>query len=520
MYDYIIVGAGSAGCVLANRLSEDADISVLLLEAGGSDTKQEIHIPAAFSKLFKTPYDWGYFTEPEPAMADRPMFWPRGRVLGGSSSINAMIYIRGHRNDYDGWRDLGNDGWGYDDVLPYFRKSENQERGASEYHGVGGPLNVADLTHRNPITAAFIEACVEMGIPANPDFNGALQEGAGYYQVTQKKGMRWSAVNGYLKPALHRPNLTVRTATMVTRIEIEQGRATGVSYVKDGKAESVRATREVLICGGAINSPQLLMLSGLGPADHLQSLGIAVVADLPGVGRNLQDHLLAGVAMRSTKPITMEKAQSPGSILNYLLFRKGPLSLNIAEAGAFIKLRADAPNPDIQFLMAPAIFIDHGFHKPDGCGFSLGPALLRPRSRGSLMLRSAAPIDPPVIHANYLADDDDRQMMVDAMRVAIDISQAKAFSPFQGGMYIGDPTMSDAELTRFLGQYAQTNYHPVGTCKMGGDAMAVVDAQLRVRGVEGLRVVDGSIMPAIVSGNTNAPIIMIAEKAADMIKRA
>lgn len=520
MYDYIIVGAGSAGCVLAHRLTEDAQVTVLLLEAGGPDTQTEVHIPAAFSKLFKGPLDWAYSTEPESAMANRPMYWPRGKVLGGSSSLNAMIYIRGARYDYDAWRDLGNAGWGYSDVLPYFKKAEDQERGASEYHGVGGPLHVADRRYVNPITEAFIASGAEMGMPRNDDFNGATQEGIGAYQYTVKRGERWSAVNGYLKPAMKRPNLTVQTKALVTRIQIEHGRATGVTYLRDGRTETAHAAREVLLSGGAINSPQLLMLSGLGAADHLRALGIPVLADLPGVGQNLQDHLLCGVVYESTRPVTLDKAETIGNIAAYLCFRKGPLTSNVAEAGGFFKIRPDAPAPEFQYLMAPAVFIDHGFHKPTVFGYSFGPALLRPRSRGALTLRSADPTQHPLIYANYFADEDDLRTFREAMRFTIEHAQAKALSPFRGKLYIGKPNMSDAELTQLIGEYAQTNYHPVGTCKMGSDPLAVVDAQLRVRGVEGLRVVDGSIMPTIVSGNTNAPIIMIAEKAADLIKSA
>jgi len=521
MYDYIIVGAGSAGCTLANRLSEDPQTSVLLLEAGGPDKKQEIHIPAAFSKLFKTPYDWEYYTEEEPLMAGRKMYWPRGKVLGGSSSINAMIYIRGHRHDYDSWRDAGNDGWGYADVLPYFKKAENQERGPSEYHGVGGPLNVADLRYVNPLSRAFVEACKETGIPENSDFNGAENEGAGIYQTTQKNGARWSTVNAYLKPALKRPNLTVRSETQVARIVVEHDRATGVTYMKNGQIETALANREVLVCGGAINSPQILLLSGIGPADHLQSLGIEVVLDLPGVGENLQDHLVAGAVYQSTKPISLNDAEKPGNILNYMLFKKGPFTSTIAEAGGFIKTRSGLPAPDIQYHFAPVFYKAHGFEKIPGHGFTVGPTLLHPRSRGRIRLHSSDPFAHAAIHANYLSDEEDARTLLAGLKLAHELAHTRAFAPFLGAEI--EPNTwkrDDSEAIEAIRQSAETIYHPAGTCKMGTDAMAVVDPQLRVRGIAGLRVIDASIMPTVVGGNTNAPTIMIAEKAAEMIKQS
>jgi choline dehydrogenase len=519
MYDYIIVGAGSAGCTLANRLSEDSQTSVLLLEAGGNDNEQKIHIPAAFSQLFKTPYDWEYYTEEESEMARRKMYWPRGKVLGGSSSINAMIYIRGHRHDYDSWRDAGNEGWGYADVLPYFKKAENQERGPDEYHGVGGPLNVADMRYVNPLSRAFVEACLETGIPANNDFNGAANEGAGVFQTTQKNGARWSTVNAYLKPTLKRPNLTVRPQTQVARVVIENGRATGVAYVVNGQIETAHANREVLICGGAINSPQILMLSGIGPAAHLKEMGIEVVVDLPGVGENLQDHLASGAAYHSTKPVSLADAQKTGNVLNYLLFKKGPLTSTIAEAGAFIKTRSDAPAPDIQYHFAPTFFKGHGFEPVPGHGFTIAPTLLHPTSRGRILLRSNDPTAHAVIRANYFSTEEDIQVMLAGLKIAHEIAQTRAFAAFRGPeLEPGTWQHPDSEAIQVLRESSETLYHPAGTCKMGNDALAVVDAQLRVRGIEGLRVIDASIMPTVVGGNTNAPTIMIAEKAADMLK--
>ena len=519
MYDYIIVGAGSAGCVLANRLSEDPQTTVLLLEAGGPDKKQEIHIPAAFSKLFKTPVDWEYYTEEEPQMVNRKMYWPRGKVLGGSSSINAMIYIRGHRHDYDSWRDAGNEGWGYTDVLPYFKKAENQERGPSEYHGVGGPLNVADLRYVNPLSRAFVEACKELGIPENTDFNGAVNEGAGIYQTTQKKGERWSTVNAYLKPALNRPNLTVRPDTQVARVTIENGRATGVAYMSDIQILTERASREVLVCGGAINSPQILMLSGIGPADHLKSVDIEVVLDLPGVGENLQDHLVAGAAYYSTQPVSLNDAENLKNLFTYLLFKKGPLTSTIAEAGGFIKTQSDLPAPDIQYHFGPVFFKAHGFEQIEGHGFTIGPTLLHPKSRGRILLRSGDPFAHALIHANYLSEEEDTRTLLAGLKLAHELAHTKAFAPYLGPEV--EPATwkrEDKEVIDVIRQSAETIYHPAGTCKMGTDAMAVVDPQLRVRGIEGLRVIDASIMPTVVGGNTNAPTIMIAEKAAEMIK--
>jgi choline dehydrogenase len=521
MYDYIIVGAGSAGCTLANRLSEDPQINVLLLEAGGDDKKQEIHIPAAFSKLFKTPYDWEYYTEAEPAMAQREMYWPRGKVLGGSSSINAMIYMRGHRYDYDAWRDAGNEGWGYADVLPYFKKAENQERGPDAYHGVGGPLNVADMRYVNPLSRAFVEACIETGMPANNDFNGAVNEGAGVFQTTQKNGARWSTVNAYLKPALGRANLTVRTGTQVARVVIENGRATGVALSANGQIETIQAQREVLVCGGAINSPQILMLSGVGPADHLQKMGIEVIVDLPGVGENLQDHLTTEAVYRSSQPVSLNNAQKPGNVLNYLLFKKGPLSSTIAEAGAFFKVQADAPAPEMQFHFTPTSFKQGGFEPDAGHSFMILPTLLHPTSRGRIRLRSSDPSSHAAIYANYFSTEEDIQVMLAGLKIAHEVAHTRAFAPFLGAEREPGGTWKrpDSEVIQAMRESAETLYHPAGTCKMGHDQLAVVDAQLRVRGVAGLRVIDASIMPSVVGGNTNAPTIMIAEKAADLIKQ-
>lgn len=519
MYDYVIVGAGSAGCVLAHRLSLDPSISVLLLEAGGPDTKQEIHIPVAFSKLFKTPADWTYYTEEQAHLKQRKLYWPRGKVLGGSSSLNAMIYHRGGRHDYDSWAEAGNKGWSFADVLPYFKKAENQERGASEYHGVGGPLNVSDLRTVHPLARTFVEACAEIDLPRTDDFNGPNEVGAGVFQVTQKRGQRWSTARAYLQPALNRPNLSVHTQVHVTRLLWDKVRAVGVSYIQDGKEVQVRVNREVILCGGAINSPQILLLSGIGPADDLRKLDIPVVVDLPGVGQHLEDHLSTGVLYACKQPITLAGAESLVNLLNFMLFKRGPLTSNVAEAGAFLKTRDDLPTHNLELILAPAYFVAHGAENPPGHGFTLGIVLLHPESNGSITLRTNDPLDPPIIQPNYLASNADRQLLVDGFKLCRRIAQAHAFDAFRGDEYaMSRDAQSDSEITEKIRDYAETLYHPVGTCKMGHDALAVVDDQLRVHGVEGLRVVDASIMPSIVGGHTNAPTIMIAEKAADLIK--
>lgn len=519
MYDYIIVGAGSAGCVLANRLTEDASVKVLLIEAGGADTNPEFRIPLAVSKLFMSPHDWAYQTEAQPQLNERQIFWPRGKVLGGSSSLNIMVYIRGQAYDYDQWAANGNSGWSYADVLPYFKKSEHQQRGASQYHGANGPLHVSDLRSPNVLSRAFVEAGVQTGLRRNDDFNGAVQEGVGLAQVTQKRGTRDSTADAYLRPALNRPNLNVITEALVQRILFEDRRAVGVSYKRQGQErqeEQAHATREVLLCAGAVNSPQLLLLSGVGAADQLQKFSIPVVADLPGVGENLQDHLLVPVGYACTRPVTLAAARSLSNLLKYRFFRRGPLTSNIGEAGGFYKTRQDLPVPDLEIAFTPAAFRNPKVH-----GFTIGSILLGPQSRGYIALRSPDPQQSPSIQPNYLQRAEDIEVLIAGVKLARRLAHAKAFDRYRGEeVSPGPQVQSDEDIAAFVRKIATTVYHPVGTCKMGTDALAVVDNTLRVHGVEALRVVDVSIMPTIVHGHTNADAIMIAEKAADLIKEA
>ena len=518
-YDYIVVGAGSAGCVLAARLTEDRRTRVLLLEAGGAGGAKEIRIPAAFSKLFKTGVDWNYATEPEPHLRNRRLYWPRGKVLGGSTAINAMIYIRGNRADYDYWRELGNPGWGFAEVLPYFKKSENRERGASEYHGVGGPVNVADPRYVNPLTRAFLAAAGEIGIASNPDFNGEEQDGAALYQLTQKKGARCGAADGYLQPARERSNLTVVTGAHAARVLLEGKRAVGVAFLRDGAMQEARADGEVILAGGTVNSPQLLMLSGIGPADELKAARISAIQDLPGVGKNLQDHPMVSVGYLCTQKVSLDGAETLGNFLRWLVWKNGPLASNVAEAGLFLRTRVGLARPDLQLLFGPAYYRGHGLVRRKEHCFGFGPTLITPESRGEISLRSADPFDAPAIRANYLSTDADLRTMIAGVRLARRLAHAKSFDQFRGEeLHPGAAQQSDSEIVEFLRDELETLYHPVGTCKMGSDALAVVDARLRVLGIERLRVVDASIMPRVPAGNTNAPVMMIAEKAAEMIR--
>jgi choline dehydrogenase len=522
MYDYIIVGAGSAGCVLANRLSEDAQTTVLLLEAGGPDRQREIHIPIAFPKLFRSSCDWAYFTEEQQHLNGRKLYWPRGKVLGGCSSINAMIYIRGNRQDYDQWAAAGCEGWSFADLLPYFKRAESHQHGASEFHGGDGPLHVGGLRCVNPLARAFVEAAVEAGLPRNADFNGAQQEGVGLYQVTQTRGRRQSAVDAYLRPALSRPNLTVKTNANVARVRVEKSCAAGVEIALNGKLEFFPARREVILCGGAINSPQLLMLSGIGSPEHLGLRGIKVNVDLPGVGANLQDHVVFPVVYKCKKAITLAAAQKKINLLKFLLFKSGPLTSNAAEAGGFVCADHSSSAADLQIHFLPLIVLDHDKFSPTEHGFTFGPTLIRPRSRGSISLSPDAPGQHLCIQPNYLSAPGDMEVLLRGAKLVRRVAQQRALADFCGEEALpGAGVTSDEQLCEHIRATAQTIYHPVGTCKMGplSDAMAVVDPELRVRGTQGLRVVDASIMPTIIGGNTNAPTIAIAEKAADLIRK-
>jgi choline dehydrogenase len=525
VYDYIIVGAGSAGCVLANRLSADPNRRVLLLEAGPRDRHPFIHMPAGIAKLVgKKGVNWDYSTEPEPQLGGRRLWWPRGRVLGGSSSINAMCYIRGDARDYDEWAALGATGWGWQDVLPYFRRSQNQERGASDLHGTGGPLNVADLRWKNPLSEVFLAAAGEAGHRANTDFNGPVQEGFGWYQVTQKDGARCSTAAGYLAQARERANLTVITGALAERVVFDGERAVGVDYRVGRKTVRAEAAREVLLSGGAINSPQLLMLSGIGDPDELATHGIPVRAPLRDVGANLQDHLDACTIDYCTQPITYDYTNDLAIALKYYTRRAGPGTSNIAETGGFLRssLAPDA-RADIQFHFVPAILDDHGRNRLPGHGYTLHACFLRPRSRGRIRLASADPADKAKIEANYLSDPEgfDLSMLVECVKRAREILAQPAFKPYRlRELFPGNMIDDDAEIAEFVRAKAETIYHPVGTCRMGSDDDAVLDTTLRVRGVSALRVVDASVMPRLIGGNTNAPTVMIAERAAEMILAA
>lgn len=522
-WDYVVVGAGSAGCVLAARLSEDPAVRVLLLEAGGPDAAREIAVPAAFSKLFGTEHDWNYWTDPEPATDARPRYWPRGKVLGGSSSINAMIYIRGNRQDFDDWRDAGCAGWGFDDVLPYFKRSEDNERGADRFHGSGGPLTVADQRSPSPLSHDYLAAAEKAGLARNDDFNGAAQEGVGLFQVTQRGGRRASTAAAFLRPALGRPNLTVTTHAHATRVLVEGGRAVAVEVQVGGRREVFRADREVVLCGGAVNTPQLLLLSGIGPADELRGLGVEVVADSPKVGRNLQDHLSTGVAFTAGRPVSYFGADKRiGPIASWLLRRRGPFSSPVAEAGGFVRSEHATGTPDLQLLFGPAMFVEHGLVDPPGHGFSLGAYLLQPRSTGRITLRSTDPLAPPAISPGYLADPQDLAVLVWGLRQSLDIAAQSPLARHSSGRHLPEAAQDmadDALAQAYVRARSETMYHPTSTAAMGPADDDVCDPQLRVRGVDGLRVVDASAFPAVTRGNTNAPVIMLAEKAADLIRQ-
>ena len=526
MPDYIIIGGGSAGCVLAARLSEDPTVQVTLLEAGPPDTSVLIHCPAGLAALAKNGQaNWAFETVPQPGLNGRRGYQPRGKVLGGSSSVNAMVYVRGQRSDYDAWAALGNEGWSYDDLLPWFKRAEHNERGADDFHGTGGPLNVMDLRSPNRFGPVFIEAGKQAGYPHNRDFNAHDQEGVGLYQVTHKNGERFSAAKGYLTPNLARRNLHVITGAYTTRILMEGKRAVGVEFRQGGELRQLKAAREVLLCAGALQSPQVLMLSGIGPAAQLQQHGIAVLHDLPGVGENLHDHVdvvqvvnaphlrdLFGLSLAGMVRVVK-------GIFEWRRLRRGLLTTNFAEAGGFIKSRPQEPTPDLQLHFVIGKLINHGRKTVFGHGYSCHVCLLHPKSRGSVKLASADPMAAPLIDPNFFGEREDMDTLVRGFKLMRNILTQPALAGYRGEeLPASGGARTDADIEQFIRNHADTIYHPVGTCRMGPGPMDVVDARLRVHGVEGLRVVDASVMPTVVSGNTNGPVIAMAEKAADMIR--
>ena len=508
MHDYLILGAGSAGCALAGRLTEDPGVSVLLVEAGPPDSEQAVHLPIAFSRLFRSPLDWDYSSGPEPGLGGREIYVPRGRVLGGSSSLNAMIYIRGNPLDYDDW----GPGWSWEDVLPYFKRAEDNERGADALHATGGPLSVSDTRSDHELSRAWIEAAVDAGLPANADFNGPRQDGAGFYQLTQRDGMRCSSAVAYLHPALARPNLTLVPGALVTRLLFEGERAVGAEIVRDGVAQALRAEREVVLCAGAYNTPQLLMLSGIGPAAHLREHGLDVRLDQPAVGANLSDHAHAGIIVRTATESLMT-AESEANVALLQTYGRGPLTSNIGEAGAFWRSRPGLDAPDVQIHMAPVMFAQGGLVPPSEHAWTALACALRPEGRGEVRLRSADPAAKPRIVTRWLDGARDWAAMLAAQRLLLEIAARPAIARHGTGMFEAPASDSDADLRAHVRDTAQCLYHPVGTCALG----SVVDPELRVRGIECLRVADASVIPVVPRGNTNAPAIMIGEKAADLL---
>lgn len=518
--DYVIIGAGAAGCVLAARLSEDPTVSVLLLEAGGSSAPLASRVPAAFPTLFRSRHDWAYDTEPGPGSAGRPVFWPRGRALGGSTALNAMVHVRGNPLDFDTWAAQGAPGWSWAEVMPAFQRSEDWSGEASPLRGTGGPLRIEHLRSPSPLTARGVAACIEVGITENPDPNGECQEGVSWSQVTQRRGRRVSAADAFLRPVLHRPNLTVRTGVTVRRVLIDGGSAVGVELGGPGR-EIVRAAREVLVSAGAIGSPQILMLSGIGPADHLREHGIDPLVHLSGVGANLQDHPTAVHITTVRGEASLRTATSPRQVLDYLVRRRGMLTSNVAEANAFVRVHADSPAPDLQLVLAPVAYLDHGFIAPTADALTIAAVGLQPRSRGRVLLRHGDPAASPVIDPAYLSDPEGRDLatLVAGLRLARRVAAAPALADVAASELVpGATATQDTDLAQSVRENLFGLYHPVGTCAMGSGEDSVVDPTLRVHGVGGLRVIDASVMPTITRGNTAAPTMMIAERASDIIK--
>ena len=522
-YDFVIVGGGSAGCVLARRLVDTGSVSVLLIEAGPQDNHPFIHMPAGFARLTGNSHSWGYSTTGQRALNGRKIWFPQGRVLGGGSSINAQIYTRGNRLDYDNWADMGCRGWCYDEVLPYFRKAEDNQYFADEFHGQGGPLRVSTPVPHD-MTTVFVRAAQQAGLGYNPDFNGAVQKGSGFYQLTNRNARRCSVATGYLGPVCKHPNLSIRTGAHVAKILFQGDRATGVELIDRGRTEIVGAEREVVVTAGAIGSPRLLMHSGIGPARHLEDLGIETYLDLPGVGKNLQDHMDVYCVSECSGDYSFDRYKplhmTAWAGVQYMLFKTGPVASNLCDGGGFWYADEKAPSPDVQFHFLPGSGLEHGLKKIRN-GVTLNSALLRPKSRGCVKLKSANPLDAPIVDPNYWGDPYDIDMSVRAFRLTRRIMQQPVFTPFINAESMpGCDAHSDDEIKEYAYRFAKTDYHPVGTCKMGtlDDAMAVVSPDLRVRDVQNLRVCDSSIMPCLPSCNTNAPTIMIAEKAADMIQ--
>jgi len=517
-YDYVIVGAGAAGCAIANRLSADPQTRVLLLEAGGRDWSPLIHVPVGFTKLSGPKVNWGFHTVPQAQLDNRRMYYPQGRTLGGSTSINAMIYIRGQREDYDRWAELGNRDWGFDKVLPFFRRAEHNERLNDEFHAIDGAMNVTEQVQHNPLSKAFVRAAQELGVTFIADFNGARQEGVSWYDVTQRNARRESASTAYLRPIRNRKNLTIQTHALATKVLVKKGRAVGLQYRLKGTPTTVYAERELILSGGAVNSPRLLLLSGIGPADELRPLGIEVVHDLPGVGKNLQDHMDVYLTAE-TVPVSYNQSDRPDKALlaglQYLTTRTGPITASVCEAGMFVRSSPGVATPDIQMHALPAFVIDHGRLRVKGHGMTINTCHLRPRSIGQITLHSADPGVEPAIDPNFLDDPHDWTISMAGFRWGRELLATKAFAPYVKREHMpGRDVRTDSDIRKYIRAWAKTDYHPVGSCKMGADDLAVVDQELRVHGIAGLRVIDASVMPTLISGNTQATSVMIGEKGA------